>query len=170
MQSGRLHLDGRDDFGSREILPDAEWNAHAGCAGFTTLSMQVVEHQLVGLTVGVSNRPSWPSRRFPKRPILPFMNLEIQGYQPRRRQAHIVFDCLVQLKPCRRSTLGHEQTSRHIRVMSIPFKADIHQRGLHVRLVPEADIGLGLTEGRLAGPPGGMSSALTLDPATRNLG
>jgi hypothetical protein len=36
--------------------------------------------------------------------------------------------------------LGHEQTSRHVRVMSvILFKADIHQRGLHVRLVPGAD-------------------------------
>ena len=40
------------------------------------------------------------------------------------------------------SALGHEQTSRHVRVMSvIPLKADIHQRGLHVRLVPIADIG-----------------------------
>jgi hypothetical protein len=39
------------------------------------------------------------------------------------------------------SALGHEQTSRHVRVMSvIPFKADIHQRGLHVRLVPATDI------------------------------
>src|SRR5512133_3767157 len=38
------------------------------------------------------------------------------------------------------SALGHEQTSRHVRVMSvIPFKADIHQHGLHVRLVPIAD-------------------------------
>jgi hypothetical protein len=37
--------------------------------------------------------------------------------------------------------LGHEQTSRHVRVMFvIPLKADIHQRGLHVRLVPQADI------------------------------
>ena len=35
------------------------------------------------------------------------------------------------------SALGHEQTSRHVRVMSvIPLKADIHQRGLHVRLMP----------------------------------
>ena len=33
------------------------------------------------------------------------------------------------------SALGHERTSRHVRVMSvIPPKADIHQRGLHVRL------------------------------------
>ena len=35
------------------------------------------------------------------------------------------------------SALGHEQTSRHVPVMSvIALKADIHQRGLHVRLVP----------------------------------
>ena len=35
--------------------------------------------------------------------------------------------------------MGHEQTSRHVRVMSvIPLKTDIHQRGLHVCLVPEA--------------------------------
>ena len=40
------------------------------------------------------------------------------------------------------SALGHEQTSRRVRVMSvIPLKADIHQRGLHVRYVPTADIG-----------------------------
>src|SRR4029077_6175960 len=39
------------------------------------------------------------------------------------------------------SALGHEQTSRHVRVMSvIPLKADIRQRGLRVRLVPQADI------------------------------
>jgi hypothetical protein len=39
------------------------------------------------------------------------------------------------------SALGHEQTSRHVHVMSvIPLKADIHQRGLHVHLVPKADI------------------------------
>ena len=38
------------------------------------------------------------------------------------------------------SALGHEQTSRHVRVMSvIPLKADIHQRALHVRLVPATD-------------------------------
>jgi hypothetical protein len=38
------------------------------------------------------------------------------------------------------SALGHEQTSHHVRVMSvIPLKADIHQHGLHVRLVPQAD-------------------------------
>ena len=40
----------------------------------------------------------------------------------------------------RTSALGHEQTSRNVRVMSvIRLKADIHQRGLHVRLVPIAD-------------------------------
>jgi hypothetical protein len=39
------------------------------------------------------------------------------------------------------SAMGHEQTSRHDRVMSvIPLNADIHRRGLHVRLVPQADI------------------------------
>ena len=39
------------------------------------------------------------------------------------------------------SGMGHEQTSRHVRVMSgVPLKADIHQRGLHVRLVPKADM------------------------------
>jgi len=37
------------------------------------------------------------------------------------------------------SALGHKQTSRHVRVMSvIPLKADIHKR-LYVRLVPKAD-------------------------------
>jgi hypothetical protein len=39
------------------------------------------------------------------------------------------------------SALGQKLTSRHVRVMSvIPRKADIDQRGLHVRLVPEADM------------------------------
>ena len=39
------------------------------------------------------------------------------------------------------SALGHEQTSRHVRVMSvIPLKADIHQRRLHVLFVPEAEV------------------------------
>ena len=38
------------------------------------------------------------------------------------------------------SAMGHEQTSRHVRVMPvIPLKADIHQRGLQ-HLVPQADI------------------------------
>ena len=33
------------------------------------------------------------------------------------------------------SAKGHERTSRHVRFMSvIPLKADIHRRGLHVRL------------------------------------
>ena len=40
------------------------------------------------------------------------------------------------------SALGHKQKSRHVRVMSvIPLKADIYQRGLHVRFVPKADFG-----------------------------
>jgi hypothetical protein len=39
------------------------------------------------------------------------------------------------------SALGHEQTSRHVRVMSvIPLKVDILKRGLHVCLVPKVDI------------------------------
>jgi hypothetical protein len=39
------------------------------------------------------------------------------------------------------SAMGHEQTSRNVRVMSvIPLKADIHQREWHVRYVPEADM------------------------------
>ena len=37
--------------------------------------------------------------------------------------------------------MGHEQTSRHVRVMSvIPLKADIHPREWHVCLVPKADL------------------------------
>jgi hypothetical protein len=39
------------------------------------------------------------------------------------------------------SALGHKQTSRDVRVMSvISLKGDIHLRGLHVCLVPLADI------------------------------
>jgi hypothetical protein len=39
------------------------------------------------------------------------------------------------------SALGHERTSHHVRFMSVlPVKADLHKRGLHVRLVPIADI------------------------------
>ena len=35
------------------------------------------------------------------------------------------------------AALGQKRTSRYVRVMSvISLKADIHQRGLHVRLVP----------------------------------
>jgi hypothetical protein len=38
------------------------------------------------------------------------------------------------------SALGHKQTSCSIHFMSvIPLKADINQRGLYVRLVPQAD-------------------------------
>ena len=40
-------------------------------------------------------------------------------------------------RPFMTGVAGYDQTSRHVRVMSImPLKADIHQRGLHVRLVP----------------------------------
>jgi hypothetical protein len=39
------------------------------------------------------------------------------------------------------SAMGHEQTSRHVRVMSVlPLKADIRQREWHVRYVPIADM------------------------------
>jgi hypothetical protein len=42
---------------------------------------------------------------------------------------------------CMMSAMGREPTSRHVRVTSvILLKADIHQRGLHVRFVPEADM------------------------------
>ena len=45
------------------------------------------------------------------------------------------------LQTAEMSALGHEQTTRHVHIMSvIPLKADIHQREWHVRLVPEADI------------------------------
>ena len=38
------------------------------------------------------------------------------------------------------SALGHGQASRHVHVTSvIPLKADIHERGLHVRFVPKVD-------------------------------
>jgi hypothetical protein len=44
-------------------------------------------------------------------------------------------------RPQPMSALGHEQTSRHVHVMSvIPLKADIRQSGLYVRLVPIVDI------------------------------
>ena len=43
--------------------------------------------------------------------------------------------------PMPMSAMGHEQTSHHVRVMSvIPLKADFHQRGWHFRLVPLADM------------------------------
>ena len=38
------------------------------------------------------------------------------------------------------SALGQKQTLRHVRVMSVPLKADIHLRDLHVRLVLLADV------------------------------
>ena len=43
------------------------------------------------------------------------------------------------------SDLGHEKISRDVPVMSvIPLKTDIHQRGLHVRLVPQGGLPLGV--------------------------
>jgi hypothetical protein len=39
------------------------------------------------------------------------------------------------------SALGHEQTLRRVRVMSvITLKANIYKRGLRIRLVPKKDI------------------------------
>ena len=39
------------------------------------------------------------------------------------------------------SAMGHKQTSRHVRFTSVlRLKADIHQRGLPVRLVPEPEV------------------------------
>ena len=50
------------------------------------------------------------------------------------------------------SALGHERTQWPVRVMSALLPtADIRQCAWDVRKVPEADIGLGLIEGRLAG-------------------
>jgi hypothetical protein len=60
------------------------------------------------------------------------------------------------------SAMGHKQTSRHARVMSVlPLKADIRQREWHVRYVPEADITRGPCPIRQSisnwpGPPGGV--------------
>ena len=49
--------------------------------------------------------------------------------------------CVEKFEIIARSALCHEQTSRHVRVMSvIPLKADIQRRGLHVRLVTTADV------------------------------
>jgi hypothetical protein len=49
--------------------------------------------------------------------------------------------------------LGHEQTSRHVRIMSvIPLKTDIHQRDLHVRKVPLSDIFLARIRFEKRGP------------------
>jgi len=39
------------------------------------------------------------------------------------------------------SVLGHEQTTRDVRVMSdLPLIADIRQRGVYIRLLLQADI------------------------------
>ena len=51
------------------------------------------------------------------------------------------------------SALGHEQTSRHVRVMSvIPLKADIRHCVEHVCFVPATDIS-GAVVDQLAYPP-----------------
>jgi hypothetical protein len=43
------------------------------------------------------------------------------------------------------SALGHEQSSRHARVMTVlTLEADIRRREWHVRFVPEADIAGGV--------------------------
>jgi hypothetical protein len=48
------------------------------------------------------------------------------------------------------SALDQKQTSRHVPVVSvIPLKADIHQRGLHVRLVQTS----GNIHNEMWGPP-----------------
>jgi hypothetical protein len=64
------------------------------------------------------------------------------------------------------SALGHEQTLRHVHVMSvIPLKADIHRRGLHVRLVPLADIADPNASGRRPPVPSAISRAGVSSPA-----
>jgi hypothetical protein len=46
--------------------------------------------------------------------------------------------------------MGHEQTSRNVRVMSVLLlKADIRQREWHVRYVPLPDIAAALQEGAM---------------------
>ena len=62
--------------------------------------------------------------------------------------------------------MGQKQTSRHVRVTSvIPLKADIHQRGLHVRLVPEANI-VGRRSRDLAYlPRGEVAMAIAMAPS-----
>ena len=51
------------------------------------------------------------------------------------------------------SATGQKQTSRHVRVMSvIPLKADIHQCGLYIRLVPTRDINGGVKTAPSAAP------------------
>src|SRR6476659_10740482 len=66
------------------------------------------------------------------------------------RQAHPLTDTWCEADEM--SALGHEQPSRHVRVLSvIPLKADIHQRGMHVRLVPLTNIGSAVIEVSLQG-------------------
>jgi hypothetical protein len=61
------------------------------------------------------------------------------------------------------SALGHEQTSRPLRVMSvIPLKADIRRRIEHVCFVPEADVG------NLAPPQHALNVANTRRNAPRH--
>jgi hypothetical protein len=65
------------------------------------------------------------------------------------------------LIPSMNVALGQKQTSRYVRVMSvIPLKADIHQRGLRVRLVPAADIRDSLV-GVIDGGPAAIMRTMT---------
>src|SRR6187200_2557820 len=56
---------------------------------------------------------------------------------PNRSLGSIRGRCLTGDSRTRMSVMGHELTSRNVSVMPvILLKADIHQRGLHVRFVP----------------------------------
>jgi hypothetical protein len=62
------------------------------------------------------------------------------------------------------SHLGHKATWQVVGAMSsIPPNADIHRRGLHVRLVPFSDVDAPPLQGprmRLAGGPGELQKSL----------
>ena len=67
---------------------------------------------------------------------MPEMRVNFAEFPPHRR-----FPKRNASRQHKMSGMGHEQTSRHVRVMSgASLKADIHQRGLHVRLVPKAEL------------------------------